>query len=399
MWCTLKRPIVQNFGWGLVWSLPLLGNLLSCKSVAQEFQFEPAVPEHFPDWPQIHSNSSPEQIELGRWLFYDTRLSIDGSRSCGICHEQVKAFSDGLSRGLGIDNALLSLNSPSLFNIAWRTELTWYHQFEDIEGHMLTPLFTEDPMEMGMTEELLEERLADFPLYVDLFSAAFPDLASPIQTENAIESIAAFTRTIVSSSSRYDQWTTGDIGLTPIEEQGMELFFSDRLQCSVCHGGIFFDEPDASILDSTSRHGYFNTGLYNVDGEGDYPSSSQGLVEVTGDPIDMGVFRVPTLRNLDATYPWMHDGSEIDLRNIIQNYAAGGRVIQTGPNAGDGRLNRYKSDLIQGFAITEDEIDAVLTFLQALNDTVLLTDERYASPFCIEQRGEIINEPCEPQFQ
>ena len=264
---------------------------------------------------------------------------------------------------------------------------------------MLTPLFTEDPMEMGMTEELLEERLADFPLYVDLFSAAFPDLANPIQTENAIESIAAFTRTIVSSSSRYDQWTTGNIGLTPTEEQGMELFFSDRLQCSVCHGGLFFDEPDASILDSTSRHGYFNTGLYNVDDNGDYPISSQGLVEVTGDPTDMGVFRVPTLRNLDATYPWMHDGSEIDLRNIIQNYAAGGRVIQTGPNAGDGRLNRYKSDLIQGFDITEDEIDAVLTFLQTLNDTVLLTDERYASPFCIEQRGEIINEPCEPQFQ
>ena len=104
------------------------------------------------------------------------------------------------------------------------------------------------------------------------------------------------------------------------------------------------------------------------------------------------------MRNLDATYPWMHDGSEIDLRNIIRNYASGGRVIQTGLNAGDGRLNPHKSDLIQGFAITEDEIDAVLAFLDALNDEVLLTDERYASPFCIEQRGEIINEPCEPQF-
>ena len=179
----------------------------------------------------------------------------------------------------------------------------------------------------------------------------------------------------------------------------MQLFFSDRLQCSVCHGGLFFDEPDASILDSTSRHGYFNTGLYNVGDHGDYPTTSQGLVEVTGNPNDMGVFRVPTLRNLDATYPWMHDGSEIDLRNIIRNYASGGRVIQTGLNAGDGRLNRHKSDLIQGFAITEEEIDAVLAFLAALNDEVLLTDERYASPFCIQQRGEIINAPCEPQFQ
>ena len=116
---------------------------------------EPAVPEHFPDWPQRHPSSSPEQIELGRWLFYDTRLSIDGSRSCGICHEQVKAFSDGLSRGLGIDNALLSLNSPSLFNIAWRTELTWYQQFGDVESHMWTPLFIDNPMELEEYHQMI----------------------------------------------------------------------------------------------------------------------------------------------------------------------------------------------------------------------------------------------------
>ena len=399
MWYTLKQPTVQNFGWGLVWYLPLLGNVVACKPVVEEIQFKPVVPEHFPDWPQRHPDSSLEKIELGRWLFYDTRLSIDGSRSCGICHEQVKAFSDGLIRGLGIDNTLLSLNSPSLFNIAWRTDLTWYQQFEDIESHMLIPLFIEEPMEMGMTENILEARLREYPRYFDLFGAAFPKSANPIQTENAIESIAAFTRTIISSNSRYDQWIEGSIELTSMEQQGMELLFSERLQCSVCHGGIFFDEPDASILEVNSRHGYFNIGLYNVDGEGGYSSSSQGLVEVTGNLNDRGVFRVPTLRNLDATHPWMHDGSEIDLRNIIRNYASGGRVIQTGPNAGDGRLNPYKSAIVQGFDITETEIDAVLAFLHALNDDVLLTDERYASPFCIEHRGEIINEPCEPQFQ
>ena len=127
----------------------------------------------------------------------------------------MKAFSDGLSRGLGIDNALLSLNSPSVFNIAWRTELTWYQQFGDVESHMWTPLFTENPMEMGMTEDLLEERLMDFPLYGDLFASAYPAVANPIQTENAIASIAAFTRTIISSNSRYDQWITGDVERRP----------------------------------------------------------------------------------------------------------------------------------------------------------------------------------------
>ena len=153
------------------------------------------------------------------------------------------------------------------------------------------------------------------------------------------------------------------------------------------------------MVGTSKRHGYFNTGLYNIDGNGTYPDNAQGLIELTDDPTDMGVFRVPTLRNLESTYPWMHDGSEIDLGNIIRNYAAGGRVIQAGVNAGDGRLNPYKSDIIQGFHITEDEMDAVLAFLDALNDEVLLTDERYASPFCIEQRGEVINAPCEPHFQ
>jgi cytochrome c peroxidase len=232
-----------------------------------------------------------------------------------------------------------------------------------------------------------------------LFTRAFPNVVDPIQLENVVASIAAFTRTIVSGNSRYDQWMEGRIELTYLEEQGKELFFSEQLGCSKCHGGIFFDQPDAEMLNVDARHGYFNTGLYNIDGSGGYPIGSQGLIEITGDPHDMGAFRVPTLRNIQATYPWMHDGSEIDLRNIIRNYASGGRLVQTGLNTGDGRLNPYKSDMVQGFNITEDEIDAVLEFLHALNDDVLLTDERYASPFCIEQRGEIINAPCEPQVR
>ena len=228
---------------------------------------------------------------------------------------------------------------------------------------------------------------------------AFPADIEPITTQNTITAIATFTRSIISSNSRYDQYLEGSLSLTSQEEQGMELFFSEQLKCFECHGGVFFDEPSTEV-GTSKRHGYFNTGLYNVDGvDGSYPDNAQGLIELTDNPTDMGVFRVPTLRNLESTYPWMHDGSEIDLRNIIRNYAAGGRVIQTGANAGDGRLNPYKASPSQkmklillndeGFDITEDEIDAVLAFLDTLNDEVLLTfDERYVSPFCIEQRGE-----------
>lgn len=359
--------------------------------------FEPVVPSNFPEWPTEHSDATAAQVELGRWLFYDRRLSIDGSRSCGICHDQARGFADGLSLGLGIDNALLNLNSPSLFNVAWRKELTWYRQFDTVEDHMLGPLFESEPPEMGMTERLLEERLVDFERYPDLFETAFPNDADPINTDNAIAALAMFTRSIISSNSRYDQWIQGETSFTAEEEQGMELFRSDRLKCSKCHGGVFFDQP-VEGFGTSERHGYFNTGLYNLDPNGAYPETAQGLIETTGNQNDMGAFRVPTLRNLDATYPWMHDGSEIDLRNIIENYAVGGRVIQTGSNAGDGRVNPYKSDLIQEFEVSEEEIEALLAFLSTLNDDLLLMDERYASPFCIEQGGVVVNEPCEPVF-
>ena len=188
---------------------------------------------------------------------------------------------------------------------------------------MLGPLFDNEPPEMGMTERLLEERLVDFERYLDLFDRAFPNDVDPINTDNAISAIASFTRSIISSSSRYDQWIQGETSFTAEEEQEMELFRSDRLKCSMCHGGIFFDQP-VEGFGTSERHGYFNTGLYNLNGA--YPETAQGLIETTGNQNDMGAFRVPTLRNLDATYPWMHDGSEIRLRNIIENYAASGRV-------------------------------------------------------------------------
>ena len=376
-------------------------SIIACQSSDLQEEAEETVnlPEHFPPWPSEHPIATAEQVELGRWLFYDRRLSRDATRSCGICHEQGKAFSDGLSLALGIENTMLPLNSPALFNIAWRTELTWNRQFEDVESQMSGPLFSQDPLEMGMTEELLEERLSQYPRYIELFQLAFPEDNNPISTENTISAIASFTRSIVSSNSKYDRWLSGEEELSIDEEQGRQLFFSERLKCSACHGGVFFDEPSVSQTGVEGRHGYFNTGLYNVDALGGYPASAQGLIETSGMVTDMGKFKVPTLRNLEYTYPWMHDGSEISLQHIIDNYASGGRVVEAGVNSGDGRENPYKADLVSGFDITETELEELLAFLALLNDDSLRTASDLVSPFCIEQRGEIINAPCEPPFE
>ena len=351
------------------------------------------MPNHFPP---LSEEPSVAEIDLGRWLFYDVRLSKDGTRSCGICHEQHKAFSDGLTRGIGIDGALLSLNSLSLVNVAWRQELTWFQKIGSIETHMEIPLLQTDPIEMGMTEALVVERLADAIIYQDMFATTF--LNEEISFENTIQAITAFTQTISSGNSPYDLWLKGEGELTESQDRGRQLFFGNKTKCSMCHGGIFFDQPDASLV-AEERHGYFNIGLYNIDGEGGYPLSARGLIEETGNPEDMGKFRVPTLRNLAYTKPWMHDGTEINLENIIQIYARGGRKLDGGAYVGDGRDSPLKSPLLSGFELSPQEQEDLMAFLDALNDSSLLDEPRLATPFCMRRSGEIINIPCEEPYQ
>ena len=355
------------------------------------------VPSHFP---QIHqSDLTAERVELGRWLFFDTRLSRDATRSCGICHEPAKAFSDGLVRSIGIENTQLPLNSLPLFNVYWREELTWSKQLTDLQTHMSLPLFASDPVEMGMEKELLKDRLKDSEKYLELFSRAFPNSSDPITVENTIQAIADFTSTIISGNSAYDRWLLGEENLDPLVEQGMDLFYSEELQCSQCHGGLFFDQPNPETTQLNTRHGYFNTGQYHLNEEGAYPQNAQGLIETTQDPEDMGKFRTPTLRNLSYTYPWMHDGTQISLEHIIKSYARGGRLIESGAFEGDGSRNPHKSNLLNGFTISESEIQALTAFLESLNDDTFVINPQWQTPFCTERDGAVINEPCESAFQ
>lgn len=390
----MKPPIKPIFGWVALWCLT--NTLSGCAEPdgGVSSQRPDWLPEHFPSLPATIEISSQKR-ELGRWLFYDVRLSANGTRSCGTCHEQPKAFSDGLVTGLGIENSQLPLNSLSLVNVAWREELTWYRQIDSVEEHMLIPLFADNPVEMGMTESLMLERLADSERYQEWFAEVYPTDTDPISVENTIDAISAFTLSIIDGNSRYDQWYRGEIALSATEQRGMALFFGDKMQCSVCHGGLFFDQPQT---EPERRHGYFNTGLYHLFETGEYPVSTQGLIASTGNSEDMGKFRVPTLRNLSMTKPWMHDGTEFDLENILDSYARGGRLLQSGSNAGDGSENPYKSDLISGFEMSLEERADLLRFLMSLNDDSLATVERLQTPFCQRRAGEIINPPCEEPF-
>jgi cytochrome c peroxidase len=161
----------------------------------------------------------------------------------------------------------------------------------------------------------------------------------------------------------------------------MELFFSERLECFHCHGGFNFTDSTTHANANVDRFGYHNTGLFNVDGNGAYPSDNTGLFDMTGERRDMGRFKAPSLRNVAVTAPYMHDGSVATLEEAIDNYARGGRLLSDGPNAGDGRLSPFKSEFVSGFELSAEERADLIAFLKSLTDDTLLADERFADPF------------------
>jgi cytochrome c peroxidase len=219
-------------------------------------------------------------------------------------------------------------------------------------------------------------RFAADPSYRTMFAAAFPDDAQPVGWTNAIRAIAAFQRTLVSADSRFDRAARGEITLTDAERRGRDLFFSDRTRCASCHGGPTLAEPAASV--GTAFH---NVGLYNVGNSGAYPAGNRGLIERTGVAADMGRFRTPSLRNVEVTGPYMHDGSVATLAEVIAIYVRGGRDVPSGPNAGDGRDSPFKSPLLEPLDLGPAEQADLLAFLRALTDPAFLTNPALSNPF------------------
>lgn len=346
-----------------------------------------ALPTGFPAPPVPDENPiTAEKAELGRYLFYDARLSGNGEQSCGSCHFQELAFSDGRDLPLGSTGEQHPRNASGLTNAAYNATLTWANPLlTDLETQILIPLFGEHPIEMGATgreEEILDRLRAD-PLYGPLFDDAFPSADDPVTWDNVVQSLATFVRTMISGNAPFDRFVyQGDRdALSESARRGMGLFFSEELECHHCHGGFNFSESSihaSSVFDAVRFH---NTGLYNVDGEGAYPSDNTGLFEVSGDPADMGRFRPPTLRNVEVSAPYMHDGSVATLEDVIRLYEAGGRLIEDGPNAGDGRESPLKSGFVPGFTLTDQERDDLVAFLHALTDEQFLSDPRYSDPF------------------
>jgi cytochrome c peroxidase len=338
----------------------------------------PAVPADNP--------MTADKVELGRRLFYDARLSVDGTVACASCHAQDRAFSDGRAVSEGVHGIRGRRNAPSLGNAAYMPELTWANPHADsLEFHALIPLFGEEPVEMGMAgrERLMIERIAADDWYAEAFPTVFPDRRDTVSLYTVTRALAAFQRTLITADSPYDRWKYGgdEAAVSEAAKRGEALFFSHRFECYHCHQGFNFSDNLRTARSAFPETAYHNTGLYNLDGVGAYPPGGEGLATHTLRPADMGRFRTPSLRNVALTAPYMHDGSIATLEDVIRHYAEAGRTIADGPHAGVGARNPWKDPLIVGFSITDAEIADLVAFLESLTDERFVTNPAFVDPW------------------
>ncbi|MBX2813084.1 MAG: di-heme enzyme [Myxococcales bacterium] len=382
--------------WGpyLLVGMGALGLVSSCggeeesELAAWSWNLPPDVPQPLvPD----ENPMSAAKVQLGRMLFYDPALSANVEQSCASCHQQAKGFAEARAVSVGSTGEAHPRNAQALVNIAYVTTLTWANPLlRQLEAQIPIPIFGEDPVELGLVSEALEgevlNRFRDSPAYVEAFALAFPeDVGTTINKVQIVQALASFVRSLTSFSSPYDRYLAGDTdALSPDAIRGLELFFSERFECFHCHGGFLFAGTSVHEGQPFADRAFFNTGLYNLTGEGgqtgDYPYPNLGLYDITEQSSDMGSFRPPSLRNVEVTGPYMHDGSVASLEEVIAIYERGGRLIEEGPNQGDGAENPHKSGFVRGFSITEDERNDILSFLRSLTDAAFLTNPAHADP-------------------
>lgn len=327
----------------------------------------PAVP---PDNPM-----SAAKVELGRYLFYDPRMSFNGKESCATCHRQELAFTDGRAYAEGTTGQAHPRGSMSLVNVAYAPSLTWANPaLDSLEEQALTPMLGVNPVELGLSghEREFLDRVREDPVYRRLFPPAFPGQGDLYTLQTVTKALAAFERTIISMRSPYDGYRWGG-DLTAISDsakRGELIFFSsERGGCFRCHDGwnftsIRYEGSPVRASEDGMRGNFFNTGVSL------YREPNRGIYEYTKRPEDLGKFRAPTLRNIAVTAPYMHDGSLATLEEVIDHYAAGGKYND--PN---------KSRILKPFRLGDGEKRDLLEFLRSLTDDELLRDPRFSNPW------------------
>ncbi len=347
------------------------------------------LPQGFPT-PRVPSENpmSEAKVELGRFLFYDKRLSGNETQSCASCHLQRLAFTDGKDFPSGITGEVHPRNSQNLANVVYNSRLTWANNgLLTLEQQSRIPLFGENPIELGLSNNNYLAKLSSDSRYRDFFSKAFGGGSENITEQNIRFALSSFQRSLLSGNSRVDQYTnrTNRSALNSSEIRGLDLFNSEVAECFHCHGGFNFTDSINHQNVTQAEVVYTNNGSLSAVEYSVLPLNKKGLMEVTGKSTDEGKFKAPSLRNIALTFPYMHNGSfkcnvssptNIDacateaLGKVIDNYAMGGK---THPNK--------DTSFIRPFSITSQERTDLINFLKALTDTEFINNPKHSDPF------------------
>lgn len=289
---------------------------------------------------ELATPPTPERVRLGRWLFYDRRLSKDGTVSCGTCHRPEHAFSEPTAHSTGILNQPGTRKSPSFVNAAWPVApvFFWDGRAGSLEEQALGPV--ENPVEMGNTHEAMVATLEGIQGYRPYFRQAF---GSPeITKERVAHAIADYERTRMSGNSPWDRWQAGEDSAVTAQVRIGHWLFHARAACARCHLGENFTDSQ-----------FHNLGV------GWDPATrtfkDPGRMKITGRPEDAGAFKTPTLRDVAKHAPFMHDGSVATLKEVVKLYNQGGHP------------NPWLDTKMAPLDLTEEQEDALVAFMEALN--------------------------------
>ncbi|MBL4703510.1 MAG: cytochrome-c peroxidase [Flavobacteriales bacterium] len=309
-------------------------------NTSNNYSFE--LPEGFPEIDYPKDNFPTEsRIALGRRLFNDEILSLNYSVSCASCHFSEYSFSDTVAISPGEFGRLGTRNAPPLHNVAYLPYLFKDGGIPNLELQIKAPI--EDTNEMNFNMKLATIRVAEDSLYQELAQIAY---GRSMDAFVITRSIAAFMRTFISGDSKYDQWKSGKANFTEAEQKGHDLFFGEKGKCSICHDGFNF--TNNAFENNGSKISYADT----------------GRARITLNTTDHGKFRVPSLRNIELTRPYMHDGSFNSLEGVVENYT----------NHGSGHWNQHP--VINEIKLLDQEKQEILAFLYTLTDSSFINSQK-----------------------
>ncbi|MCC6599748.1 MAG: cytochrome-c peroxidase [Crocinitomicaceae bacterium] len=359
--------------------LPAITVMVSCRYDIEELPeppptgqshkttpYELVIPPFFPPMDIPADNPlTVEGVELGRFLFWEKKLSGDNTMSCGTCHLPEHAFSDPQQFSVGIHGDIGNRQAMALINLGWSTSFFWDGRAMTLEDQVVQPVI--NPIEMDDSWEDVLQELRNDPLYPPKFKAAFG--TTEITQQKAAKAMASFVRTMISAGSKFDKQRIGQYTFTPEEEHGFNLF--------ILEGGSPDQVPGGSFgADCFHCHGFgamqMTDYLFHNNGLDASFENDPGRFNVTGNPLDSGRFKAPTLRNVEYSAPYMHDGRFATLEQVVEHYNSGGIPSST--------IDPFMKFTSGGLQLSAQSKQDLIAFLKCLTDNNFFNNPDFSDP-------------------